>query len=74
MSRLWIILSFLFLMAADGQKVYICDSPYAACYHRTDSCEGLDLCNHEVRRVPLRDAQKQGKRPCKICYPNTKNK
>ena len=68
MSRLWIILSFLFLAAADASQVYICDSPYAACYHRTDSCEGLDLCNHEVRRIPLRDAQKQGKRPCKICY------
>ena len=72
MSKLIVILSVLFVLAADADKVYICDSRYSKCYHRTDKCEGLDLCNSEVRAITLSEARKQGRRPCNYCYPKKK--
>jgi len=51
----------------NSSKVYICDSPWAECYHRYSDCEGLELCNRSIKEITLNQAQKMGRRPCGFC-------
>jgi len=51
----------------NSPKVYICDSPWAECYHRYTDCEGLELCNRSIIEITLNQAQKMGRRPCGYC-------
>lgn len=48
--------------------VYICDSPWAECYHKTKDCEGLDMCTHKIDSMPISKAKQHYYRPCRFCY------
>lgn len=47
--------------------IYICDSPWAQCYHTDYDCEGLQQCGSVIREVTEAEAQKMGRRPCGYC-------
>jgi len=49
------------------QQVLICDSPNAVAYHAFE-CRGLAKCTHGIVKVSESEAQRLGRRPCKICY------
>lgn len=51
----------------DNNKVLICDSPGARRYHKNE-CSGLNNCTHDIKKVTIKQAEKEGKTPCKICY------
>jgi len=55
---------------SDNPPVYICTGGSSVCYHKTSDCRGLSRCSREIIPVSLEDAQKDGRRPCKICYGN----
>lgn len=47
---------FLFLFIGtlsnnEVDSVYICTGTYAYSYHKTDKCEGLNLCSKEIKKV-----------------------
>lgn len=50
------------------EYVYICTGPYASTYHSHDDCKGLNKCSARVKKVTLEEAEKMGRRPCRICY------
>ena len=50
------------------QKVYICTGPKSECYHKTKTCRGLNRCSGQVKQVSLQEAEKMGRRKCKVCY------
>lgn len=47
--------------------IYICDSPWAECYHTDYDCEGLQQCGSVIREVTEAEARKMGRRPCGYC-------
>jgi hypothetical protein len=49
-------------------SVYICTGKSSERYHRTESCNGLNACKAQVKSVSLKEAQRMGRTPCKICY------
>jgi len=51
----------------NSPKVYICDSPWAECYHQYRNCEGLENCGRTIKEITLNQAQKMGRRPCGYC-------
>lgn len=51
-----------------GGKVYVCTGSRSQCYHRTETCRGLNTCKGEIKAVSLKTAQSLGRRECKICY------
>lgn len=53
--------------AAEQNYVYICTGPKSAVYHKTNSCRGLKNCSTSVKKVTKEQAEKMGRRPCKIC-------
>lgn len=48
--------------------VYVCDSETSTSFHSNKDCRGLQKCTHEIIVITAKDAEKMGKRPCKICY------
>ena len=46
----------------------VCMSKTSYAYHRSDRCQGLNRCSHEVKAMSAADAQKLGKRACQKCY------
>ena len=48
--------------------VYICTGPKSTTYHKTNSCRGLKNCSTSVKKVTKEQAEKMGRRPCKVCY------
>ncbi|MCF0189652.1 MAG: hypothetical protein HUJ96_00165 [Marinilabiliaceae bacterium] len=52
----------------DNPDVYVCSGSQSKCYHRTEKCRGLALCNGDVSAISLRAAQAVGRRECKMCY------
>lgn len=48
--------------------VYICEGPYSKVYHKSATCRGLSNCSTRIYKVTLEEAQKLGRRPCKIEY------
>lgn len=50
------------------QYVYLCEGPYSKVYHKSPDCRGLSRCSTRIFKVTLEEAQKEGRRPCKIEY------
>lgn len=48
--------------------VYLCEGRYSRVYHKSPECRGLSRCSTRIFKVTLEEAQKQGRRPCKIEY------
>ncbi|WP_301345958.1 MULTISPECIES: hypothetical protein [Muribaculaceae] len=48
--------------------VYICTGPKAKVYHSTSKCKGLKKCSGSVKKITKAEAQKIGRRACKVCY------
>ena len=50
-------------------SVYVCMGTNSECYHKTDTCEGLNYCTREVKKVTKKEAKEEmDRRECKICY------
>lgn len=54
--------------ASSDTVVYVCGGPKSKRYHKTDKCKGLCRCSVEVGRITLREAERSGYTPCRICY------
>jgi hypothetical protein len=50
------------------EYVYLCEGPYSKVYHKSPECRGLSRCSTRIYKVTLEEAQKEGRRPCKIEY------
>lgn len=50
----------------DG-NVYYCDSKTATSYHSDKKCSGLAKCSASVKEMSKTDAEKAGKKACKMC-------
>jgi hypothetical protein len=70
MKTLFIALSFIFLsfMQSSNEKVYVCDSKTSKVYHCKKDCKELQKCTDEIIYITIDNAEKMGKKPCKICY------
>ncbi len=55
-------------VAAEATYVYICTGPKSTVYHKTDKCRGLKNCSTSVKKVTIQEAEKMGRRACKVCY------
>lgn len=53
---------------AKTEYVYLCEGPNSKVYHRSPDCRGLSHCSTRIYKVTLEEAQKLGRRPCKIEY------
>ena len=75
------ILAFVFLLLApsaslnageyitrEQTKVYVVMSNTAHAYHSNRNCKGLKNATHPIKQVTLEEAQRMGRRPCKLCY------
>ena len=74
------LLAFVFLLLAptvslnagesitrEQTKVYVVMSNTAHAYHLNKYCKGLKNATHPIKQVTLEEAQKMGRRPCKLC-------
>jgi hypothetical protein len=52
----------------DPVYVYLCEGPASKVYHASPDCRGLSRCSTKIYKVTLAEAQKMGRRPCKIEY------
>ena len=52
----------------EQQKVYVVMSNNAYAYHKTKDCSAVKKATHKVKEVSLEEAEKMGRKPCKICY------
>jgi hypothetical protein len=50
------------------EYVFVCEGPYSKVYHKSETCRGLSRCSTRIYKVTLEEAQKMGRRPCKIEY------
>ena len=57
-------------MSSEGTTVYISTGKSAEVYHRVITCRTLKRCREEghVKSVPLEQAVRLRRRPCKVCY------
>lgn len=66
MKKAFLLLIFItltsFVKAADN--VYICGPKGAKKYHYTESCRGLSVCKHEIKKVTLTEAKGFGLTLC----------
>ena len=53
--------------AATAGNVFVCDSKTATAYHNNKKCTGLSKCTAAVKEMSKADAEKAGKKPCKMC-------
>ena len=56
------------IIAPKEDYVYLCEGPYSKVYHKSKDCSGLSHCSTKIYKVTLAEAQKMGRRPCKIEY------
>lgn len=70
MKTLIFILSIIILsfVKSSDSKVYVCNSNTSIAYHHNFNCRGLQKCTHQIIIVTVENAQKMGKRQCKLCY------
>jgi len=54
------------LIKSDFEKVYICNGPNSAVYHKSKNCNGLFRCSKEITFVVKEKAIQIGRRPCKL--------
>ena len=52
---------------ASKGKVFICTGSSSKCYHQSKLCKGLGSCKASIKEISLEDAEKMGRRPCKMC-------
>jgi hypothetical protein len=53
---------------AKTEYVYLCEGRYSKVYHKSETCRGLSNCSTRIHKVTLEEAQRLGRRPCKIEY------
>lgn len=53
--------------AAEQSYVYICTGPSSKTYHVSPKCNGLRNCSKEIKKVTKEQAERMGRRPCKVC-------
>ena len=51
----------------NSKEVYICTGKYSHSYHRSKTCNGLNNCSGEIKKISLEDAERAYDK-CKICY------
>lgn len=56
------------IMGQREKTVYICTGPMSQCYHSEQDCYGLQRCSKSIESVSLKEAIKDGRRPCKYCH------
>lgn len=62
---IYLIVSFAFTSFQNNDsKVYICGATGAKKYHYNENCSGLNACNHQIYKVPLKEAQNYGLTLC----------
>ncbi len=64
-----LLFSLLLLTKASclfSTTVYVCNSKNGKKYHFVSNCRGLNVCQSQIRKITLEDAQKQGKTRCKL--------
>lgn len=49
-------------------KVYICPGNSATVYHKYKDCKGLNRCRSKLKAVTIDEAERMGRRKCRICY------
>mgnify|MGYP002640391125 CR=1 FL=1 len=54
------------VIKSNFDKVYICNGPKSAVYHKSNNCNGLYRCSKEVAYVDKEKAIQIGRRPCKL--------
>lgn len=67
----FVLIAFIVICCSscdNKEKVYICAGGSSKCYHESRNCHGLSRCSKEIKNVTISEAEKQGRRPCKICY------
>ncbi len=52
---------------ANAGKVFCCDSKTATVYHNSQTCTGAKKCTGAMKEMTKADAEKAGKKPCKLC-------
>lgn len=62
-----ILISLLLISCKDGKKVYICTGYSSRCYHNSENCIGLRKCGGDIEKISVVNAEKKGRRPCKMC-------
>ena len=72
-TKLLLLLSVLILTSFQQiptpTYVYICTGPNSECYHKINTCRGLNKCSTEIKKITKDDAvNKYKRRACKICY------
>lgn len=50
------------------EDVYICTGSSARKYHKWKGCRGLNKCRGGLKKMPIQNARRIGREPCKICY------
>jgi hypothetical protein len=50
------------------ETVHLCMSKTSYAYYSSGDCKGLNRCTHEVKAMPVVEAQKIGKRKCQKCW------
>ena len=57
-----------FSFLSEQAKVIVVMSNNSYAYHKTKNCSAVKKATHKVKEVPLEEAKKMGRRPCRICY------
>lgn len=63
-----IFLSSITLSCDNTAKVFICTGKSATVYHRYKDCKGLNRCRSKIKAITIDEAERMGRRECKICY------
>jgi hypothetical protein len=63
------LLVIISLFSFESNTVYVCDGPKSVAYHSTRNCNGLNNCSTSIREITLSEANKIGRRACRICKP-----
>lgn len=63
-----LLLGLMLSSNVSSQKVWVCMSSGAECYHKERKCKGLCNCRKTIKEVTLEEAKEMGRRPCKMCY------
>ncbi len=59
---------FSFCSAGKNRDAYICTGPTAYAYHKTNNCKGLRRCTGEIKKISIKQAKKENRKACKLCF------
>lgn len=48
-------------------RVYVCSGGNAKRYHSVEYCQGLSNCSGEILEMTIKEAEDEGKTPCRMC-------